>query len=113
MNIDPLVVSLSGVALAAVITLFGNRKQSRAVTLFNNTEAYSRMLHDLEKRLELQEIQLNNQAQQIITLQQSNSSYLEIIKNQQEVEKELRKRISQLESEIRAMKQKYQNDKTN
>jgi len=107
-----IIISICGVALAAVITLFGNRKQSKAVTLFNNTAAYSQMLHDFENRLAAQEEVVKNQARQIIDLQKANTQYLNTIKVHQKVEKELRKRIAQLEIEIKTLKLNYNHEKT-
>lgn len=114
-NIMIIVSVLGSVGFGMTMTVIATRKKTKAETLLAETQAkfaetqakfvevemYSMMLNDLKNQSELQ-------GQQILALQQKETEYLKIIREQNSRERGLLKRIKQLESELSRLKNQIQ-----
>lgn len=88
---------IGSATLSAIATFLFTRKKNRAETELAQTETYSIMLKDMRESL-------RQQGEQILTLQNKETEYLKIINSQQSRERQLLKRVAQLEEEIKELK---------
>jgi septal ring factor EnvC (AmiA/AmiB activator) len=95
-----------GVAVGALITSVSSRKKMKAEARLADAEAklkdiesYSTMLADTRKQIESLQSQVN-------AFQEREKGYLKIIHAQQGTERELRKRITELETKLKTLEKK-------
>lgn len=105
---------LCSIGFGTALTLISTRRKYKAETRLanaeirlNEVETYSKMLDDFRRQLEFQANVLNNQALQIATLQEKEAQYLKIISQHQVNERQLKKRVSELENQIKNLQKQY------
>jgi len=106
-TITGIITVLSSVGFGMMITVWSNRKKTKAETLlaqaqtqFTGIEAYSTMLNDLRAQINMQGDQLKNQAAQILALQKKEDQYMKLIRDSQLREQEYINRIKKLEEKL-------------
>jgi vacuolar-type H+-ATPase subunit I/STV1 len=106
-TLNVIITILCSVGFGSILTIVANRKKTKAETEFaqsqtklTDIEVYSTMLGDLRNQINMQGDQIKNQASQILALQTKESEYLKIINAHQRREKDLLKRVKELEDKI-------------
>jgi chromosome segregation ATPase len=103
-NLAAIITIVSSVGFGAIVTSLLSRRKLKAETRLADAESKLKDIETYSKMLQDFRVQLDYQAKQIHALQDKEIEYLKIIGNHQATERELRKRVSELETQVRYLK---------